>query len=119
MIFLYVRLCIGNYVYFSIVTAPSHLEGSSTSVGRPGSCQSPVLAIENVDVCQPILLDVSFDGIMYLNFGFPLGLTPSTTMSSTVLVVWLSSLRLTCPYQRSRFCIRPGVLLSAELLLLP
>ena len=35
-----------------------------------------------------------------------LGLTPSTSMSSTVLVVWFSSLRLTCPYQRSRFCIR-------------
>ena len=33
------------------------------SMGRPGNCQSPVLAIENVDVCQPILLDVSFDGI--------------------------------------------------------
>ena len=43
---------------------------------------------------------------MYLNFGLPLGLTPSTSMSSTVLVIWLSSLRLTCPYQRSRFCIR-------------
>ena len=37
---------------------------------------------------------------MYLNFGLPLGLTPSTSMSNTVLVIWLSSLRLTCPYQR-------------------
>ena len=52
---------------------------------------------------------------MYLNFGLPLGLTPSTTMSSTVLVVWLSSLRLTCPYQRSS---AKGVLLSTELLML-
>ena len=43
---------------------------------------------------------------MYRNFGLPLGLTPSTTMSITVLVVWLSYLRLTCAYQRSRFCIR-------------
>ena len=43
---------------------------------------------------------------MYLNFGLPLGLTPSTSMSNTVLVIWLSSLCLTCPYQRSRFCIR-------------
>ena len=43
---------------------------------------------------------------MYLNFGLPLGLTPSTSMSNTVRVIWLSSLRLTCPYQRSRFCIR-------------
>ena len=36
----------------------SHLEGSSTSVGRPGHCQSPVLAVENVDVRQRILFDV-------------------------------------------------------------
>ena len=44
---------------------------------------------------------------MYLNFGHLLGLTPSTSMSNTVLVIlWLSSLRLTCPYQGSRFCIR-------------
>ena len=43
---------------------------------------------------------------MYRNFGLPIGLIPSTTRSSTVQVVWLSSLRLTCPYQRSRFCIR-------------
>ena len=43
---------------------------------------------------------------MYLNFGLPLDLTPSTSMSSTALVIWLSSLRLTCPYQHSRFCIR-------------
>ena len=43
---------------------------------------------------------------MYRDFGLPLGLTPSTAMSSTVLVIWLSSLRLTCPHQRSRFCIR-------------
>ena len=43
---------------------------------------------------------------MYRNVGLPLGLTPSTTMFSTVLVVWLSYLRLICPYQRSRFCIR-------------
>ena len=43
---------------------------------------------------------------MYLNFGLPLGLTPSTSMPNTVLVIWLSSLRLTFPYQPSRFCIR-------------
>ena len=29
----------------------SHLEGSSTSVGRPGNCHSPVIAVENVDDC--------------------------------------------------------------------
>ena len=43
---------------------------------------------------------------MYRTVDLPLGLTPFTTMSRTVLVVWLSYLRLTCPYQRSRFCIR-------------
>ena len=51
---------------------------------------------------------------MYRNFGLPRGLTPSTTMSSTVLVVWHSSLRLTCVVASAS-----GVLLSAELLLLP
>ena len=48
--------------------SPSHIEGSFTSVGRPGHCQSPVLAIENVDICQPILLDVSFDSIHVSQF---------------------------------------------------
>ena len=46
-----------------LTCSPAHLEGSSTSVGRPGHCRSPVLAVDNVDVCQPILLDVSFDDI--------------------------------------------------------
>ena len=49
---------------------------------------------------------------MYRNFGLPLGLTPSTTMSSTVLVIWLWSLRLTCPYQRRGLVVSAsGVLL--------
>ena len=52
----------------SIILTFSHIEGSSTSVGRPGNCQSPVLAIENVDVCHPILLDVSFDGVHISQF---------------------------------------------------
>ena len=36
--------------------------------------------------------------VVYLNFGLDVGLAPSTTMSSTVLVIWLSYLRVTCPY---------------------
>ena len=48
---------------YVIGSPPSHLEGSSTSVGRPGNCQSPVLAIENVDVRQRILFDVPPDGV--------------------------------------------------------
>ena len=55
---------------------------------------------------SPFLLMSLLMVSMYSNFGLPLGLTPSTTMSSTVLVIWLSSLCLTCPYQCSRFCIR-------------
>ena len=46
-----------------IIFSFSHLEGSSTSVGRPGHCQSPVLAVENVDVRQRILFDVPPDGV--------------------------------------------------------
>ena len=34
-----------------------------TSVGRPGYCHSPVVAVENVDVRQPILLRVASDGV--------------------------------------------------------
>ena len=34
----------------------AHLEGSSTSVGRPGYCHSPVIAVKNVVVRQPIPL---------------------------------------------------------------
>ena len=45
------------YLYYS------HLEGSSTSVGRPGNCQTPVIAIENVDIRQRIIFDVSPDGV--------------------------------------------------------
>ena len=41
----------------------SHLEGSSTSVGRHGHCHSLVIAVKNVDVHQPILLHISSDGI--------------------------------------------------------
>ena len=42
------RLCliarvIKNGYYYNIIFSPSHIEGSSTSVGRPGNCQSPVL----------------------------------------------------------------------------
>ena len=48
--------------------SPSHLESSSASVGRPGNCPSPVLAVENVDVRQSILLDISLDGIHVSQF---------------------------------------------------
>ena len=48
---------------FKQFSPSSHLEGSSTSVGRPGHCQSPVLAVENVDVRQRILFDVPPDGV--------------------------------------------------------
>ena len=35
-----------------------HLEVSSTLVGHPGYCHSPVLAVKNVDIRQPILRDI-------------------------------------------------------------
>ena len=54
--------------FLGIYSHLSHLEGSSTSVGRPGNCQSPVLAVENVDVRQSILLDISLDGIHVSQF---------------------------------------------------
>ena len=70
---------------FPMPLITSHLEGSSTSVSRPGYCHSPDIAVKNDDVRQPILLDVSSNCVhIYLNFGLPLGLTPSTSMSRTV-----------------------------------
>ena len=60
-------------------------------MGPPGYLHSPVLVVTNIDVRQPILRQISSaDGIYkknYLSFGIPLGLTPATSMSSTVLVV--------------------------------
>ena len=53
---------ISNSVYYNFFSS-SHLEGYSTSVGRPGNWQSPVLAIENVDGRQRILFYVSPDGV--------------------------------------------------------
>ena len=75
-------------------------------MGRPGYCHSPVIRSRMLTSVSPFFLIYLLMVSMYLNFGLPLGLTPSTSMSSTVLVVLLSSLRLTCPYQRSRFCTR-------------
>ena len=49
----------------------SQLEGSPTSVGPPGKCHSPVIAVENVDVGQPILVDISSDGIHVSRFRSP------------------------------------------------
>ena len=48
----------------------SHLECSSTSVGRPGYCHHPVLAVKNVDVCQAILLDISDGGGVHISLVF-------------------------------------------------
>ena len=49
---IYIYIYNGRLNIKLIIFSPSHLEGSSTSVGRPGHCQSPVLAVENVDVRQ-------------------------------------------------------------------
>ena len=73
-----ILLSAGNDSASTAILTFSHLEGSSPSVGRPGYCHSPVLAVKNVDVCQPILLNISTESIQklsmcLLNFGLPLG----------------------------------------------
>ena len=91
----------------------SHFEGSSTSVGRPGYCHSPVIAVKNIDARQPILLYISSDGILVLAF------------------LWASDLLPPCPALISSYgyhiyvlhghgvvASTSCVLLSAELLLL-
>ena len=115
---------------------------SSTSVGRPGYCQSmyvclyklylmtvktwlqrnlpqghqsPVIAVKNVDVHHGVFFISLLMVSMSPNVVLPLGPTPSTSMSSTVLVIWLSSLHLACPYQRSRFCIICVIIGSTQL----
>ena len=40
----------------------------------------------------------------HLIFGRPLGLVPVTFILSVLLVMWVSSLRITCPYHDNRFC---------------
>ena len=42
---------------------PFLIEGSSTVVVRPGYCHYQVLAVNNGDVRQPNLLDISYDGV--------------------------------------------------------
>ena len=56
---------------------------------------------------------------MYLNFGLPLGLTHSTTMFSTVLVVPYGFHLYVWHVHTSVVASASGVLLSAKLLLLP
>ena len=46
----------------------THLEGSSTSVGRPGYCHSPVLVVKIVDVIQPTLLHAASYGVHVSQF---------------------------------------------------
>ena len=42
---------------------PSHIEGSSTSVGRTGYSYSPVVVVKNVDDRKPIVLGISPGGV--------------------------------------------------------
>ena len=58
---------------------------------------------------------------VYLSCVLHLGIISFTPMSSILLViiVWLASLRLTCPYQRSRFCIRCVVIRALNCCCLP
>ena len=44
----YRALCCDNYFLYHISTLSpsSHLEGSSMSVGHPGNCHSPVIAVD-------------------------------------------------------------------------
>ena len=75
-------------------------------VRRLGYCHYPVMRSKMFTSVSQFLFISLLMVSKYPNFGLPLGLTPasSTSMSSTVLVVWLSSLRLTCPYQRHDQC---------------
>ena len=47
-----------------------------------------------------------FSLLSHLIFGRPLGRVPVTVVLSVLLVMRVSSLRITCPYHDSRFCVR-------------
>ena len=52
-------------------------------------------------------------------FGRPLGRFPVTVKLNVLLVMWVSSLRITCPYNASRFWVRTdliGVTLAIPLI---
>ena len=66
-------------------------------MGRPGNCRYPRFAVSPFSLISLVIV------CMYLSCGRPLGLTTFNSMSSTVLVIWLSYLRL-C--QRRPFCFR-------------
>ena len=75
-------------------------EGSSTSMVRPGYCHYPVTAVKNVDVRQPILVDISSDGVhIYILILVFLCISLSHLLRFYLrvqhcFVMWLSSLRL-------------------------
>ena len=81
---------------------PRYIHYLPTSVSRWWSCCHFAWNIRHSERMLTSVSPFFFTSLlmvsMYLNFGLPLGLTLSTSMSSTVLVIWLSSLRLTCPY---------------------
>ena len=43
-------------------------------------------------------------------FDRPLGLVPVTFILNVRLVMWVSSLRITCPYHDNRFCVRTDLI---------
>ena len=62
--------------FFLTVTDLADIDGSSISVGCPGNCHYPILAVKNVNVREPILLNISLLVVsMYINCGLPLCLT--------------------------------------------
>ena len=94
--------------------SPSHIEGSSTSVGRPGNCQSPVLAVENVDL--------SVLSSWYLSWGYPcisisVFLSVSHLLPPCPTLFWLYGFHLYVWHvHTSVVASASGVLLSAELI---
>ena len=51
-----------------------------------------------------------FSRSIHLIFGRPLGFVPVTFTLNVLLVVCVSSLRITCPYHDSRFCVRTDLI---------
>ena len=69
----------------------------------PGYYHSPVPAVTNVDVLSPFFLISLLMLLISLCLSSSGSHVPSISMSCTVLVTWLSSLYLTCPYDSIPF----------------
>ena len=109
------RLFLRNILAFGVFS-PSHIEGSSTSVGRPRHCQSPVLAVENVAVSPFFLMSLLMVSMHLIS----VVLAVSHLLPPCPALFWWYGINLYFWHVHTSVVVSAsGVLLSAERLPLP